>query len=187
MTATPNHALQRTAPRVTARAFCERSGSYIWASGVRATVGHAPRHAPQSLSLGSLGHMQRALSFVAILPVTLLMGCAYALPVASRQTDVKLRVQTSHPEHHAVRVAAIEPPSDYRVPSDGRVAFTVPSFRHGCSVYLFGAIKIADGTPEHLRVIEVRRDERVLRRFSLTQLTSLPEDETGYRIVRVGD
>ena len=135
----------------------------------------------------TLGHMQRALSFVAILPVTLLMGCAYALPVASRQTDVKLRVQTSHPEHHAVRVAAIEPPSDYRVPSDGRVAFTVPSFRHGCSVYLFGAIKIADGTPEHLRVIEVRRDERVLRRFSLTQLTSLPEDETGYRIVRVGD
>ena len=51
---TPNHALQRTAPRVTARAFCERSGSYIWASFVRATVGHAPRHAPPSLSLGSL-------------------------------------------------------------------------------------------------------------------------------------
>ena len=54
-------------------------------------------------------------------------------------------------------------------------------------MYLFGAIKIADGTPERLRVIEVRRDERVLRRFSLTQLTSLPEDEAGYRIVRVGD
>ena len=52
---TPNHALQRTAPRVTARAFCERSVSYIWASVVRATVGHAPRHAPPSLSLGSLG------------------------------------------------------------------------------------------------------------------------------------
>ena len=50
----PNHALQRTAPRVTARAFCERSSSYIWASVVRATVGHAPRHAPQSLSLGTL-------------------------------------------------------------------------------------------------------------------------------------
>ncbi len=32
---TPNHALQRTAPRVTARAFCEPSVSYIWASVVR--------------------------------------------------------------------------------------------------------------------------------------------------------
>ena len=52
MTATANHALQRTAPRVTARAFCERSVSYIWASCVRSTVGHAPRHAPPSLSLG---------------------------------------------------------------------------------------------------------------------------------------
>jgi hypothetical protein len=38
MNESPNHALQRTAPRLTARAFCERSGSYIWASGVRATV-----------------------------------------------------------------------------------------------------------------------------------------------------
>ena len=53
--ATPNHALQRTAPRVTARAFCERSGIYIWASLVRSTGGHAPRHAPPSLSLRSLG------------------------------------------------------------------------------------------------------------------------------------
>ena len=51
----PNHALQRTAPRVTARAFCERSSIYIWASVVRSTVGHAPRHAPPSLSFGSLG------------------------------------------------------------------------------------------------------------------------------------
>ena len=131
--------------------------------------------------------MKRALPFVAVLPVTLLMGCAYALPIASRPTDVKLRVQTSHPERHTVRVAATEPPSDYPVPSDGRVSFTVPSFRQGCSVYLLDVIKIADRTPERLRVIEVRRDERVIRRFSLTQLTSLPEDAAGYRTVRVGD
>ena len=58
-TATPNHALQRTAPRVTARAFCERSGSYICGVSVRSTVGHAPRRAPQSLSLGSLGDSAR--------------------------------------------------------------------------------------------------------------------------------
>ncbi len=64
-TATPNHALQRTAPRVTARAFFERSGSFISASVVRATVGHAPRYAPPSLSLGSFGdfaHLFRVMS-----------------------------------------------------------------------------------------------------------------------------
>jgi hypothetical protein len=45
MTATPNHALQRTAPHVTAAA-----------SGLRlsATM-QPPRRAPRSLSLGSLG------------------------------------------------------------------------------------------------------------------------------------
>ena len=48
----PNHALQRTAPRVTARAFYERRGIYICAVSVRSTLGHAPRHAPPSLSLG---------------------------------------------------------------------------------------------------------------------------------------
>ena len=55
----PNHALQRTAPRVTARAFCERSGIYICGISVRSTVGHAPRHAPPSLSLGSLAVLAR--------------------------------------------------------------------------------------------------------------------------------
>ena len=65
MSATPNHALQRTAPRVTARAFCERSAIYIWALSVRSTVGHAPRHAPPSLSLRSFGdfaHLLRAMN-----------------------------------------------------------------------------------------------------------------------------
>ena len=140
-----------------------------------------------SVRIRSLGHRQRAQTFVAVLPAVLLMGCAYVLPMASPARDLKLRIQTSHPERHVVRVAAIESPSDHRVPTDGRVSFTVPPFRQGCSVYLFGVIRIADGRPEHLRVIELRRDERVLRRFSLTQLTRLPEDEAGYRIVRIGD
>jgi hypothetical protein len=119
--------------------------------------------------------MQRALTFIALLPIILMMGCAYALPVASCPTDVKLRV------------AAAEPPSAYHVPTDGRVSFAVPSFRHGCSIYLFGAIKIVDNTPERLQVIEVCCGEQVLRRFSLTQLTHLPKDEAGYRIIRVGE
>ena len=76
---TPNHALQRTAPRVTARAFCERRGSYIWASVVRSTVGHAPRHAPPSLSLGSLGvatHIVKT-SLFSLLLCAVIVGCAH--------------------------------------------------------------------------------------------------------------
>ena len=62
---TPNHALQRTAPRVTARAFCERSALYLCGVSVRATVGHAPRHAPPSLSLGSLGDFAHLKTYAA--------------------------------------------------------------------------------------------------------------------------
>jgi len=77
-TATTNHALQQTAFRVTARAFCERSAIYIWTSSVRSAVGHAPRHAPPSLSLRSFGQpiitMIRVLALLFVLTTTCFAG-----------------------------------------------------------------------------------------------------------------
>ena len=51
-----NHALQRTAPRVTARAFCERSGSYVW--GVWRSFHGWARAAPRS-AVAELGVVRR--------------------------------------------------------------------------------------------------------------------------------
>lgn len=116
-----------------------------------------------------------------------LSGCAYVLPLATNPTDVKLRVQTSHPENHIIRVTASEPPSEYPIHSDGTVSFTVPQFRRGCSIYLLGAIKVADGRPERLRVVEVRNEKRELRRLSLNQLAKLPQDADGYRTIKLRD
>ena len=82
----PNHALQRTAPRVTARAFCERSGIYICGVSVRSTVWHAPRHAPPSLSLGSLGVARRTVKVTSLIAALLLIvasGCIAADPVGT--------------------------------------------------------------------------------------------------------
>jgi len=53
MTATPNHALQRTAPGVTACAPARRPAP--------ATFPHRLRRPPQSLSLGSFGDSTRLL------------------------------------------------------------------------------------------------------------------------------
>ena len=60
-TATPNHALQRTAPRVTVAAISSSHPSrpsvalsYVRSLSLRPTT-QLPRHAPPSLSLGSLG------------------------------------------------------------------------------------------------------------------------------------
>ena len=70
---------------------------------------------------------------------------------------------------------------------DGQVSFTVPSFHHGCDLYLFGVVKTRDGSAENVRVIELRRDGRVVRRLSLNQIARLPRDKAGYGVVRVGD
>ena len=113
-------------------------------------------------------------------------GCVNALHVASQPTDVKLRVQTSQPAQHMVRVA-LEQSADYPVASDGRVEFTVPRFSNGCDVYVFGVIKTRDGSAESVRVVELRRAERVVRRLSLAQIAKLPTDEAGYSIVKIGD
>ena len=56
MTATPNHALQRTAPRVTLAA-AHRPAAF--AHPAPAAFPQPARRAPQSLSLGSLGAFER--------------------------------------------------------------------------------------------------------------------------------
>jgi hypothetical protein len=131
-------------------------------------------------------NMQRVLRIVSLLTLSFsLSGCVYALRVASPPADVKLGLQSPRPEQHFVRVALAHP-VDYPVGSNGRVEFTVPSLRSGCDVLLFG-IKMRDGSAEKVRVIEVRDQERVVRKFSLADVARLPRDEAGYRIVKVGD
>jgi hypothetical protein len=131
--------------------------------------------------------MTRAFPFLAVLPLALLAsGCVYALHVSSEPTHVQLRLQSPQPQLHTVRVA-LENPADYPVAPDGRVEFTVPRFSHGCDVYGLGFIKTRDGSAERVRIVEVRRSERVLRKFSLSQVAKLPRDDTGYSLVTIGD
>src|SRR5438874_1896203 len=130
--------------------------------------------------------MHRTLRIISLLTVSFsLSGCVYALRVASPPADVKLRLQSPHPKQHSLRVTLTQQ-ADYQVASDGRVEFTVPSFRNGCDVYFFG-VKTRDGSAESVRVIEVSNQERVVRKLSLAGVARLPRDEAGYRIVKVGD
>jgi len=130
--------------------------------------------------------MQDILKILGLLLVTGLSGCAYVLPACSRPANVQLKVQASQPERYAIRVTALEPPSDYSVAADGRVTFTVPSFREGCSIYLFEVVKVADARPERIPVVQVLREGRTVRKLSLARIAKLPEDDSGYRIVRTG-
>jgi hypothetical protein len=99
---------------------------------------------------------------------------------------VKLAIKGTEPQQCLVRVGLAHQP-DYPVGPDGLVVFTVPAFRHTSDVYLFDVIKMRDGSAEHVRIIQVHRGERLLRRLSLAQIASLPKDGKGYAVVHIGD
>ena len=113
-------------------------------------------------------------------------GCVIAKRVGSPTTEVRLRVRTAQPRRYSVRVG-LDHPADYPVAADGHVSFTVPSFEGSCDMYLFDAIKVQDGSAENIRVVELRREGRVVRRLSLAQIAKLVRDEAGYGVVSVGD
>jgi hypothetical protein len=131
--------------------------------------------------------MRRALSILTLFPLAFFAsGCVNALRQASPPTEVRLGIRSVQPEQYSVRVALTQA-ANYPVAADGRVTFTVPSFRHGCDMYLFGGFKVRDGSAEGVRVVELRRNDRAVRRLSLAQIAKLPRDEAGYSAVRIGD
>jgi len=107
-------------------------------------------------------------------------GCVQVLRPYNTPSQQKLDIQTSSPANCVVRVAGAQ---TFPVAADGRVTFDVPRLPRGCDTYLFGVVKIGDGSPENVRVIHVLRDGKVVCKLSLTQLGRLPVDAEGYHIL----
>ena len=129
--------------------------------------------------------MRHAFPFLAAFSLALACsGCVKALGM-SGSIPVQLRVTCSQPQHYSVRVKRGEPAANYPVGTNGAVVFSVPLYR-GCSTYLCG-VKVGDGSGKGERVVELRRGERVVRTLSLRQIAKLPTDETGYKLVKIGD
>ena len=63
------------------------------------------------------------------------------------------------------------------------MSFEVPSLQRGCDAYLFGALKVRDGSPENVRAIHVIKNGKVVRKFSLSELGKLPVDCEGYHVL----
>lgn len=78
-------------------------------------------------------------------------------------------------------------PRDYRVPADGRVTLDVPSYRAGCSVYLFDKLRIrGEDNPFTAKTIDVVAGGKTIRRLSLKEISALPVDPEGYHLLAVG-
>jgi hypothetical protein len=124
--------------------------------------------------------MRSALAISSLSTLLLLTGCVHALRPYNTPSQQKLHVQTASPTNCTIRVADAE---SFPVSADGRVVFDVPRLPRGCDVYLFGVVKIGEGSPESVPAIHVLRDGKVVRKLSLQKLGKLPTDGEGYHIV----
>lgn len=124
--------------------------------------------------------MRRVLIILSALPLLILTGCALALRPYNAPSTQKLYVQAPRPPEYVVRVADAE---SFHVPADGRVTFDVPRLQRGCDAYLFGVLKVRDGSPENLLAIHVLKAGRVARKLSLAELGKLPVDAEGYHVL----
>lgn len=124
--------------------------------------------------------MRCAFIISSLLSLTFLTGCAYALRPYNTPSQQKLHFQTASPTNFVVRVAETE---TFIVAAEGRVVFDVPRLPRGCDTYLFGVIKIGDGSPERVPAIHVLRDGKVVRKLSLQKIGELPVDAEGFHIL----
>jgi hypothetical protein len=126
--------------------------------------------------------MRRAITNSSVFSTMLLTGCVNALRPYNTPSQQKLDLQTATPTNCVIRVADEQ---TFPVAADGRVTFDVPRLPRGCDTYLFGVVKIADGSPENIQAIHVSKNGKIVRKLSLSQLGRLPVDADGYHILIV--
>ena len=123
-----------------------------------------------------------ARSLIVLGLVLSLSGCVCALQCYNKPGSEKLHVVAARRAQYAIR---INDRPEVAVPVDGRVVVDMPVLPRGCSVYVFGIIKVTDGRPERVRAVHILRDGKVVRRLSLRAIHDLPLDPDGYRIVKL--
>ena len=126
-----------------------------------------------------------ALPAVGLVVAICLVGCAYRLPAYNLPSRHRLRIVTSSPEHYAIRIQGARTP-DYQVPADGRITIDVPTFARACSIYFLGWIRIGRGlNPLTTKAIHVIAAGKTARRLSVTDISHLPTDAEGYRLLKI--
>lgn len=125
---------------------------------------------------------RRALFAVLLIFTGFLAGCVYALRPYNQPSQEKIRVQSPVPQKYTLQVANT---TNYPVAADGRVTIDVPQLQRGCATYLFGVVKVKDGSPYNFPAIHLNISGRTIRKLSLNDLAKLPVDEQGYHLVKV--
>ena|SRR5665811_337302 len=130
------------------------------------------------MRLCSQVRLSLALQVVAILSLT---GCAYrmAAPLVQSSPE-RLRVVASAPENYYVLIRS----KPHQLGPDGRITFDLQMIHRGCSVYLFDRIPIRRvPAPTKEKVVFVMIGKRTLAKLSVRDLSKLPLDSGGFRLL----
>ena len=112
-----------------------------------------------------------------------LVGCAYALPPVTLPTQFRLKIVTKSPDVYDARLRITEP-HEYHVPADGRGKLDIPAYRAGCSVYLFGKLKMPNHSdPYTAKTLDLLAGGKTVQQLSLKNLSTLPVDADGYHVL----
>ena len=126
-----------------------------------------------------------AMFILELMLISTLAGCAYGLNPVTLPAQVRLRIVAKSPEVYGLRLR-INDPHEYQVPADGRVLLNVPAYRPGCSMYLFGMLKLPNHSePYSTKTLDVFAGGKTARQLSLKTITALPLDGDGYHLLHL--
>lgn len=112
-------------------------------------------------------------------------GCGTACGPVRTVPAQRLRIEASSPTSYTLRVRpSFGNPIDTPVPPDGKLTLDVPVTSRASIIYCFMIPVYRYPPPETLRVIQVMRNGRPVRKFSAQDIERLPVDAEGYHVLK---
>jgi hypothetical protein len=112
-------------------------------------------------------------------------SCAYRLYGSFPPSQERIKIIATAPQEYVLSVDTGEV-TEIKVPADGRVLASVPTYRPRCGVYLFNEIKVSGGgAPLKNWHVSATHAGRTVRTLSLRQVRDLPVDEAGYHLQKL--
>jgi hypothetical protein len=117
--------------------------------------------------------------------MALLTSCANRTPVYNVPSRWNLMIVGRPQDGYTVRVNASEV-RDFPVDSDGRATIDVARLPRASSIYLFNLVRLSEGVqPQTEKAIEVADGGKTIAKLSLDDMSKLPSDSNGYRVLRL--
>jgi hypothetical protein len=149
--------------------------------------------------------LPRTLCMLAVTVTTIpFAGCTYKLCVPLPPSEEQIKVIAKNPARYVLHVERYIPSVNerggndapkthisravnYEIPSSGLFTVRIPSYRPDCGVYLFKWIKVGGGRDDDLKdwEVSVLEDMKPVRTLTLKQLTKLPTDSAGNRLLKI--